>query len=235
MNSISYTEARNHLATTIDLVVENDVLNSGTIKSNNYLKLKANSMTNNGGVILSKGNVVLVSNEDFINKNGGNIKASDIQITSLDGNIINETFSSSKTIKQGVNNFTYTKLGNESKIEATNGDLVLQGANNIDIIGANLSASKNLVLDAKNDVSLKTIELKNEHNIYYKGGYDKALEIINKSSTASAGENVIINSGNNINLEASKINVKSQERYYVKVKDIDEKEFNKALEELKLK
>ncbi|RWS48202.1 hypothetical protein CKA56_15435 [Arcobacter venerupis] len=195
----------------IDLKVNSNVNNSGVIKAKDYINLDANSIINNSGVILSNGKASLISINDFVNKNGGIIKGSDVQIASLNGNIINETFLKQNTINQGTNNFTYTLLGNQSQIEATNGNLVIQANKNIDNIGSSLSASKILSLNAINeDVNLKTIELKNEHNLYFGGGFDKALDMEYLAATASAGENVIMKSGNDINLEVSKLNAVNQ-------------------------
>jgi filamentous hemagglutinin len=193
----------------IDLKVKDSLNNSGNIKSKDYLNLNANSIINNAGVILSNGKATLVSQNDFLNKNGGIIKASDVQIASINGDIINQTFFQQNTINNG-NNFTYTQIGKQSQIEATNGNLVLQANNNIENIGSKLSASKNLSLNAINgDVNLKTIELKNEHNIYYGGGFNKALDIEYLSSNVYA-ENVLIKAGKDINLEASKLNANNQ-------------------------
>jgi len=195
----------------IDLKVNSNVNNSGVIKAKDYINLDANSITNNTGVILSNGNINLISTDDFINTNGGIIKGSDIQIESRKGDIINETFSKQNTINQSVNNFTYTLLGNESQIEATNGNLILQANNNIENIGSNLSASNNLLLQTQNgDVNLKVEELKKELNITFKGGFNKSLDIEHLAATASAGENIVIKSGNDINLEASKLNAVNQ-------------------------
>ncbi|MBY0540676.1 MAG: hypothetical protein K2P52_04595 [Campylobacterales bacterium] len=98
-----------------------DLNNNENIKSNDYINLNARTITNNSGVILSNGKASLTSTDDFVNKNGGIIKGSDVQIASINGNIINETFSKQNTINNGANNFTYTQIGNQSQIEATNG------------------------------------------------------------------------------------------------------------------
>ena len=82
----------------IDLNVKNSLNNSGTIKSNNYLNLNANSIINNQGIILANGKASLISNDDFVNKNGGIIKASEVQIASINANIINQTFAQTNKI-----------------------------------------------------------------------------------------------------------------------------------------
>lgn len=91
--------------------------------SDNYLSLNSKSITNNAGVISAHGKATLISIDDFVNKNG--IKASDIQIASLNGNVINETYSKINNITQGKNDINYTNLGKISTIEATNKNLII--------------------------------------------------------------------------------------------------------------
>ena len=81
----------------IDLKIGN-FTNTGTMKSGDYLKLDSKSITNNQGIILANGKASLISNDDFVNKNGGLIKASEVQIASINGNIINQTFAQTNKI-----------------------------------------------------------------------------------------------------------------------------------------
>lgn len=112
------------------------------------------------------------------NKNGGLIKASDIQIASLTGSVINETYSKTNTITQGKNDITYTNLGKISTIEAINKNLIIQAKDNITNIGANLIAKDNLLLQTQNgDVNLQAIKSENGHNLYFNGGFDKAKDV----------------------------------------------------------
>ena len=197
-------------AKNIDLNIKDNLVNSGTIKTNDYLNLNANSITNNSGVILSGGKATLISNDDFINKNGGLIKASDIQIASLNGNVINETYSKQNYVEFGINNFTYTNIGKTSSIEATNGNLVIQAKNDITNIGGNLGAKESVLLQTQNgDINLNAIKLENEYNLYFKGGFSKGLDINYQTSNIDAN-NIIMQSGKDINLEASKLNATNQ-------------------------
>ncbi|MDN5111180.1 hemagglutinin repeat-containing protein [Aliarcobacter butzleri] len=197
-------------AKNIDLNIKDNLVNSGTIKTNDYLNLNANSITNNSGVMLSGGKATLISNDDFINKNGGLIKASDIQIASLNGNVINETYSKQNYVEFGINNFTYTNIGKTSSIEATNGNLVIQAKNDITNIGGNLGAKESVLLQTQNgDINLNAIELTNSYNNYFKGGFSKGLDINYQTSNIDAN-NIIMQSGKDINLEASKLNATNQ-------------------------
>ena len=84
----------------IELNIEDKLVNSGTIKAKEQLNIGANSLVNSSGVILSNGKATLISNEDFLNKNAGVIKAKEVEIASLSGSIINETYSSTTNAKQ---------------------------------------------------------------------------------------------------------------------------------------
>ncbi|QCZ24826.1 hypothetical protein AN286_09625 [Aliarcobacter cryaerophilus ATCC 43158] len=174
------------------------------------MNISANSITNNAGVLLSKGKATLISNDDFVNKNGGSIKGSDVQIASINGSVINETYSNTNNLKFGINDFTYTNLGKTSSIEATNGNLVIQAKNDITNIGANLSAKDSLLLQTQSgDINLNAIKLEQGYNVYFKGGFDKAKDVQYQTSDINAN-NILMQSGNNINLEASKLNANNQ-------------------------
>ncbi|MFY9110025.1 hemagglutinin repeat-containing protein, partial [Aliarcobacter butzleri] len=196
-------------ASSIDLNVQNSMTNSGTIKSDNDIKLTSDSITNNSGVILANGNATLISKDDFVNKNGGVIKANDIQIASTEGSVINETFSQKNIINQGRDNFTYTLIGNTSSIQANN-NLIIQAKNDIINTGANLSATNSVLLQTQNgDINLNAITLENGRNQYSNGGFEKAQDINYQVSNVNAN-NIIMQSGKDINLEASKLNATNQ-------------------------
>ncbi|MDN5100126.1 hemagglutinin repeat-containing protein [Aliarcobacter butzleri] len=196
-------------ASSIDLNVQNSMTNSGTIKSDNDIKLTSDSITNNSGVILANGNATLISKDDFVNKNGGVIKANDIQIASTEGSVINETFSQKNIINQGRDNFTYTLIGNTSSIQANN-NLIIQAKNDIINTGANLSATNSVLLQTQNgDINLNAITLENGRNQYSNGGFEKVQDINYQVSNINAN-NIIMQSGKDINLESSKLNATNQ-------------------------
>lgn len=197
-------------AKNIDLEIKDNLVNSGTIKTNDYLNLNANSITNNSGVMLSGGKATLISNDDFINKNGGLIKASDIQISSLNGNVINETYFNTNNLTQKKKNFIYTNVGKTSSIEATNGNLIIQANKDITNMGADLVAKESVLLQTQTgDINSNAIKLENGYNLYFSGGFTKALDREYKTSNIDAN-NIIMQSGKDINLEASKLNATNQ-------------------------
>ncbi|HAC70742.1 MAG TPA: hypothetical protein DCF41_03350, partial [Arcobacter skirrowii] len=209
------------IANNIELDVKESLNNSGTIKSNQNMNVKANSITNNSGVLLSRGKATLISNEDFINKNGGQIKGDEIAIASLNGSVINETYSNTytedsvlnkrtlfgtKQVKNG--DFTNTEIGKTSTIEATNGNLVIQAKEDITNIGANIKAQESVVLQTeKGDINLNAIKKESGHNLNFSGGFDKSKDVEYQTSDIEAN-NIIMQSANDINLQASKLKAK---------------------------
>gem|GEM_PF-2209840 len=195
-------------ANNIALNVKEDFYNSGSIKANNNLSLNANSIINNSGNIISDNQIALTSNNNLVNKNGSLIKANDIQITS-NANVVNQTYVDTNNSSKDNGNFTYTNLGKQSSIEASN-NLIIQASKDITNIGANLYASNNVLLQSSNgDVNLNAIKLENSYDISFWGGFDKEKYIDYQTSNLKAN-NILINSSNDINLEASKLIAKDQ-------------------------
>jgi len=190
-------------ANNIALNVKEDFYNSGSIKANNNLSLNANSIINNSGTIKANNQISLTSNNNLINKNGSLIKANDIQIVS-NKNVINQTYVNTNNSSKDNGNFTYTNLGKQSSIEANN-NLIIKASKDITNIGSNLYAQNNILLQTSNgDVNLNAIKLENSYDISFKGGFDKEKYVDYQTSNVEAN-NILINSNNNINLEASKL------------------------------
>ncbi len=114
----------------IDLNVEKEFTNTGTIKSNN-LYLNANSITNKTGVIISDKVAKLIAINNITNKDGASIRAGELSLTSKEGSIINDTYVRKTKVGERKNNTTYTVVGNQSIIEATKGNLILSAKKDI--------------------------------------------------------------------------------------------------------
>ncbi|RXJ94478.1 hypothetical protein CRU94_08470 [Arcobacter sp. AHV-9/2010] len=213
------TKGASIVANNIDLDIKDGLNSSGTIKSNKDMNIDANSITNSSGVLLSKGKATLISNEDFINKNGGQIKGDEIAIASINGSVINETYSNTytedsilnkkslfgtKQVKNG--NFTNTQIGKTSSIEANN--LLIFASQDITNSGANLKAEETLQLQTQSgDINLNAIKKESGYNLNFSGGFDKSKDVEYQTSNIEAN-NILMQSGNNINLQATKLKAK---------------------------
>jgi len=195
----------------IDLNLSGQFVNSGVVKAKESLALEAKSITNNAGSIISDGFLKLTALNDIKNSSGA-IVGSNVFLESLNGNVINETYSNIKTIgsKEYGYEATYTNVGQTGIIEATNGNLVIQAYKDITNTGANLKASNNVALETQTgDINLNAVKLEQSHDIKFSNGFEKAEDISYQTSNINAN-NIILNSGNNINLEASKLNAIEQ-------------------------
>jgi len=77
-------------AGSIDLEVEKSVENSGRIYANEEMRIQADEIKNLQGNIGSAGLIDLGATKDIVNLSG-TIKGGEVQLTSEEGNIINET------------------------------------------------------------------------------------------------------------------------------------------------
>ncbi len=193
----------------INLGISGTFVNSGTIKAEESLVLEANEIKNNAGSIISDGLTKLTALNDIKNSSG-TILGDSVLLQSTDGRVINETYSKTKTIGSNTYETTYTNVGKTGIVEATNGNLIIQAKDDITNIGANLVAKDNILLQTQNEnININALELEDGHNIYYSGGFDKALNIKHQTSDIKAG-NIIMQSGNDINLEASNLTANNQ-------------------------
>jgi filamentous hemagglutinin len=190
----------------INLAVSGDVSNSGDIRASQNIAIDAKSITNNVGTLSSSGTTLLSATDNIINKNGGRISGKDVGILSREGSVINETFAKTTTVGTANRNFTRTLVGEKSTIQATDGNLIVQSQNDIKNIGADMSAVQSIALATQEgNIDFKTKTLESGHNINFSGGFDKAKDIKYLSSSANAGEHIIMQSGGDINLESSKL------------------------------
>ncbi|MGE4457128.1 MAG: filamentous hemagglutinin N-terminal domain-containing protein [Arcobacteraceae bacterium] len=193
----------------INLGISGTFVNSGTIKASESLALDANEITNKAGSIISDGLTKLTALKDIKNSSG-TISGNSVLLQSTDGNVINETYSKTKTIGSNSYETTYTNVGKTGIIEATNGNLIIQAKDAITNTGANLVAKDNVILQTQNeDININALKLEDGHNIYYSGGFDKALNIEHQSSDIQAN-NIILQSGKDITIEASQLTAENQ-------------------------
>ncbi|MEN5388109.1 hemagglutinin repeat-containing protein [Aliarcobacter skirrowii] len=157
----------------------------------------------------------------IVNKNGGQIKGDEIAIASLNGSVINETYSNTYTEDSVLNkktlfgtkqlkngDFTNTEIGKTSSIESTGGDLVIFAKEDITNVGANLKAENNVILKTQDgDINLNAIKKDSGHNLNFSGGFDKSKDVEYQTSDIESN-NIIMQSANDINLQASKLKAK---------------------------
>lgn len=188
--------------------------NGGKIEAKEDIFVNAKEMINNiGGEIQADGDLTLIA-QNGIRNISADIKARDINLVSIDGDIINERYSKEVDYSRYHSKDIKTLLGKESNIIA-DGELYIQTLKDISIGGSNLFA-QDINLEARSININSILDTKD----YFSGGgknYVKESSIINLQSNLEA---------NNINLDAVMINIEASNLFAKESIDIDAKEVN---------
>ncbi|MRS92009.1 filamentous hemagglutinin N-terminal domain-containing protein, partial [Enterobacteriaceae bacterium RIT714] len=202
-------------------------VNNGSVIAGNNVTLQSGNITNSGGTLLANNNLTLDSQNSISNLNdglmkaGGNLNLSAIgdinnisstiggktvQLESLDGSINNLTLADQIDInaKGKYSNVSLkdTVLGSTASITAQD-SLSLEAGKNITITGANLASGGDMLLNAWGDIAVNA----NQVNDAYSSSQAKTSRssVTYQGSTVSAGGNLSVNAGNNIDLSASDV------------------------------
>lgn len=130
-------------------------IKTGAVISATHINLDVASLTNTGGTISGSESNVITSQGDITNASGV-IRGGDVALTSEEGSIINRT-----EVQGYGDNVSYnTDIGKTATIEST-GTLLLDAEKDIDVIGANVTAAGDAVIDAGGNINVDTIVDKN--------------------------------------------------------------------------
>ena len=206
--------------------------NSGTMRAgSNFLVDASDTIENYGGNIEANDRLSLKAEKDITNTSG-EIKAKNIDLTSSNGNIVNQRYTQLiDNSRLGLVIDKQTSIGNAGVIQASN-VLNIDAKNaEVKIEGSELQA-KDINLNAKS-INITTTEKKKDFFAGDSSGYVKENSLTNLSSNLNA-DNININSEgtttvkgsnltakDNININADKLNV-------LAVNDSDYKEMHSS-------
>lgn len=163
-------------------------LDKGAVIAARDTRIGGEGLSNTGGTISGSGNLTVETRGDITNTSG-TIKGGNVSLTSTEGNIRNETLA----IGQGDNTTYTTAIGKTGNIQST-GDLSLDAARNIEVIGADISSEGNASLNAGGDITVDTIVDKNTTT-----SFTESSGFLSSSSTrTSVSSETNIGSGLNI-------------------------------------
>ncbi|MBK4738968.1 hemagglutinin repeat-containing protein [Noviherbaspirillum pedocola] len=183
----------------------------GPVIAANQTNIKANTVTNTGGVIAGSDKLNITASGDITNT-GGKIKGGDVSVTSTGGSIINQTLATT----QGGKDFARTTIGATGSIEST-GSLNLDAARDITVKGAQVKAGGDATLAAGGAVTFDTIQNKTADATYKSSqglwGMDKQTSASSVSTTKNIGSgletggNLQIKSGGDTTIAGSQVKV----------------------------
>ncbi|HEY9203757.1 MAG TPA: hemagglutinin repeat-containing protein, partial [Sulfurimonas sp.] len=174
--------------------------NAGTIKADNINAVATESIKNIGGDIEATQDMALQATNDITNTSAS-IKADNIELTSIEGSIINDRAQNEVSWKKGMEYSNYTLTGEASSIEAAN-TLSINANKNLHVTGSSLSAKELNI--AASDVEIKTTEDKSDFFIGDSDNYNKANFTKHLSSNINA-DNVNIDAIESVKVIGSNI------------------------------
>lgn len=163
-------------------------LEAGAVIAARDTRISGEGLSNTGGTISGSGSLTVETRGDITNTSG-TIKGGNVDLKSTEGSIRNETLA----VGQGDGTTYTTAIGKTGSIQST-GDLSLDAARNIEVIGADISSEGNASLNAGGDITVDTIVDKNTTTSYTESG-----GFLSSSSTrTSVSSETNIGSGLNI-------------------------------------
>ncbi len=202
-------------------------VNNGSVISGNNVQLTGGHITNSGSTLLANNNLILDSQNSINNLNNGlmqagghldlnaigdinnissTISGKTVALESLDGNINNLTL-----VEQvDIAGFKDTRLGDTAAINAQD-SLSLVAGNNIAVTGANLtSGGSDLLMNAWGDVAVNANQINDSFSRSTAWQVQTSHDAVSwQGSSISAGGNLGMNAGNNLDLTASGVNAGS--------------------------
>ncbi|ATX01785.1 Contact-dependent inhibition of growth factor CdiA [Citrobacter freundii] len=206
-------------------------VNNGSVIAGNNVQLTSGNITNSGSTLLARNDLTLDSQNSINNLNnslmqaGGNLDLSargdinnvssaisgkTVALESLGGNINNLTLAEQIDVsardKYRNVSFKDTLLGSVASITAQDGLSLLAGKD-ITVTGANLSAGGSLLMEAWGDIAVNANQINDARSHSGRWITETSRSSVDwQGSTISAGGNLGINAGNNLNVTASDVN-----------------------------
>ncbi|AUT98352.1 filamentous hemagglutinin N-terminal domain-containing protein [Citrobacter freundii] len=206
-------------------------VNNGSVIAGNNVQLTSGNITNSGSTLLARNDLTLDSQNSINNLNnslmqaGGNLDLSargdinnvssvisgkTVALESLGGNINNLTLAEQIDVsardKYRNVSFKDTLPGSTASITAQDG-LSLSAGKDITVTGANLSAGGSLLMEAWGDIAVNANQINDARSHSGRWITETSRSSVDwQGSTISAGGNLGINAGNNLNVTASDVN-----------------------------
>ncbi|WP_165572479.1 hemagglutinin repeat-containing protein [Pectobacterium brasiliense] len=199
------------VANKVELNAGGSVTNSGTLKAVDVLAIASGDRIDNheGGLIKSDGGLNLVALNNITNS-GSRIEGNTLQLASINGDIINHTASRDwqttqpASLRDGIGSLVFTELGKTAEIVAGK-SLTLSAGKDIRNVAATLNAGQDMTLNAKGNVALEALTLKNNHFDIEWGRTDNIKNSSTQHSLISADGILKVVAGQDIQIDASRL------------------------------
>ncbi|MTI09937.1 hemagglutinin repeat-containing protein [Curvivirga aplysinae] len=186
-----------YLASTTDA----EITDTGAlIASGGDLTATVAEFANQGGDVLVAKNAQITASGDIVNESGQIIVEEDLTLTSTLGNVENKTV----TITHQNHINIHKDLMHQHGLIQSGRNLQIDAASKINILGATVTATDDITLNANDDVTISAVAQKDKYNYSETSGQTVTGDNTTwHGSNVAAGNDITINSGNDINVEGS--------------------------------
>ncbi|AZD97464.1 filamentous hemagglutinin N-terminal domain-containing protein [Pseudomonas chlororaphis] len=187
----------------ISLIAGKDLLNAGTLRATNNLSAKAGNDLVNSGLIEAGNRLDLLAGNNLVNKAGGIIAGRDVNLSALNGDLINERTVTSHQNSGGDLQQRRDFLDSAARIEAAN-DLTLKAGRDFNNAAGVLQAARDTTINAGRDANLTAVEQQDNET----RTNSLHTSTSQHGSVLTSGRDLTINSGRDLSAIASQIDAK---------------------------
>ncbi|PIT74199.1 hemagglutinin repeat-containing protein [Limnohabitans sp. G3-2] len=196
----------------VQLNLNADATNSGTIAGRNLVQINANNIQNMGGKV--SGAAVAMQATQDINNIGGQIQAQNAALLSAGRDINLRTTTQSSSHRAGNNSFSQTGIDRVAGLYVSGpaGVLIANAGRDFNLTAAQISnqgsgPNAGTTLSAAQNINLGTVSTANSQDIRWSGvNYLRQSSSQDEGSQIGAAGNLTLSAGQDINAKAASIN-----------------------------
>jgi filamentous hemagglutinin len=185
----------------LNLFTGGDLVNVGTLRASNNLNVQSAGSVYQGGLVEAGNDLQILAQDSIRNAMAGEIRASQVSLVALRGDIINDR--TAIRVRDGSGMRTLTDAG--SRISARE-NLAVAAGRDLTNHGA-LSSGGNATLTAGRDINLAAKTDTSEKHEFSDGGHKSSIttDVKNLAATVTVGGNLTLEAGRDVNVIASQV------------------------------
>jgi filamentous hemagglutinin len=185
----------------LNLFTGGDLVNVGTLRASNNLNIQSAGSVYQGGLVEAGNDLQMLAQDSIRNAMAGEIRASQVSLVALRGDIINDR--TAIRVRDGSGMRTLTDAG--SRISARE-NLAVAAGRDLTNHGA-LSSGGNATLTAGRDINLAAKTDTSEKHEFSDGGHKSSIttDVKNLAATVTVGGNLTVDAGRDVNVIASQV------------------------------
>jgi len=184
----------------LNLMTGGDLINVGTLRASNNLSVASSGSLYTGGLIEAGNNLSLLAQDSIRNSMAGEIRGTQVSLTTLKGDITNDNTAIQVRQGAGMRTLTDSSAGTITARE----NLAIDAGRDLTNHGA-LTAGGDADLKAGRDLNLIAVSDTSEIHAFSDGGHKSTIttDVKNQAATVTAGGNLSMVAGQDVNVIGS--------------------------------